>query len=241
MHAYLLRLVPAVVLALAVCTAPAAVARPVAPAHAPALAAAHAPALAAAEPDPVVFVHGWNSDGSTWNTFVDRFRADGRPADRLYRWTYPTSQPNATTASQLAATVDRVLAATGATEVDLVTHSMGALPSRYYLKNLGGDAKVDAWVSLAGPNHGTDTAHFCGQASCVEMRPGSAFLTALNTGDETPGSTRYATWRSPCDLVVNPDSTVALAGALNTRTPCLQHSALLTDAGVYAQVRDHIG
>ncbi|MFI7355798.1 esterase/lipase family protein [Streptomyces avidinii] len=232
MHAYLLRLVPAVALALAVCAAPAA-ARPIAPGH--------VPAHVAAEPDPVVFVHGWNSDGSTWNTFVDRFRADGRPADRLYRWTYPTSQPNATTASQLAATIDRVLTATGADEVDLVTHSMGALPSRYYLKNLGGDAKVDAWVSLAGPNHGTDTARLCGQASCVEMRPGSAFLTALNAGDETPGPTRYATWRSPCDLVVGPDSTVALAGAVNTRIPCLQHSAFLTDPGVYAQVRDHIG
>ncbi|WP_079407077.1 esterase/lipase family protein [Streptomyces sp. 3211] len=228
MHAYLLRLVPAVALALAVCAGPAA-ARP--------LAAPHAPA----EPDPVVFVHGWNSDGSVWNTFAERLRADGRPADHLYRWTYPTSQSNATTASQLASVVDGVLAATGAAKVDLVTHSMGALPSRHYLKNLGGDAKVDAWVSLAGPNHGTDTAHFCGQVSCIEMRPGSAFLNALNAVDETPGSTRYATWWSPCDLVINPDRTVALSGAVNTRTPCLLHSAFLTDAGVYAQVRDHIG
>ncbi|MFJ7586810.1 esterase/lipase family protein [Streptomyces sp. NPDC097617] len=228
MYSYLLRIAGAVVLSLAVCATPAA-ARPAAVAQAP------------AEPDPVVFVHGWNSDGSVWNTMVDRFRADGRPADRLYRWTYPTSQSNATTASQLAATVDRVLTETGAARVDLVTHSMGALSSRHYLKNLGGDAEVDAWVSLAGPNHGTETARLCGQASCVEMRPRSAFLTALNADDETPGATRYATWWSPCDLVINPDSTVALVGAVNTRTPCLLHSAFLGDAGVYAQVRDHIG
>ncbi|MFJ7203890.1 esterase/lipase family protein [Streptomyces sp. NPDC098789] len=228
MHSPALRVVPAVVLALATFAAPAA-ARPAAPAPAPAV------------PDPVVFVHGWNSDGATWNTMAGRFRADGWPADRLVQWTYPTSGSNAGTAQQLAEVIDRVLRTTGAMKVDLVSHSMGALSSRYYLKNLGGDAKVDAWVSLAGPNHGTDTARWCGQDSCVEMRPGSAFLAALNKGDETPGATRYATWWSSCDGVINPDSSVALAGAVNTRTPCLQHGAFPGDAGVYTAVRDHIG
>ncbi|WP_445271394.1 esterase/lipase family protein [Streptomyces antimicrobicus] len=188
-------------------------------------------------PDPIVFVHGWNTDGSTWNTMADRFRADGWPADRLDRWTYPSSQSNVTTATELAQEIDRVLAATGAAKVDLVTHSMGGLSSRHYLKNLGGTAKVDAWISLAGPNHGTTTARWCGGAACAEMRPGSAFLAALNTGDETPGDTRYATWWSPCDSIIDPDDTVALTGAANTRTACLQHTAFPVDAGVYAQVK----
>ncbi|MBB5926880.1 esterase/lipase family protein [Streptomyces echinatus] len=205
--------------------------------------AAAAPALAAraaSTPDPIVFVHGWNSDGSTWNTMAERFRADGWPAGRLHRWSYPTSQSNATTAIQLAQEIDHVLAATGASKVDLVTHSMGGLSSRYYLKNMAGDAKVDAWVSLAGPNHGTGAAYLCGGASCTEMRPGSAFLDALNAGDETPGTTRYATWRSPCDGIVTPADTVALAGALNTETACLQHTAFPADAAVYREVRDHV-
>ncbi|MEV7729684.1 triacylglycerol lipase [Streptomyces sp. NPDC087917] len=206
----------------------------------PQAAAAPASAQAPAGPDPVVFVHGWNSDGSTWNTMAERFRSDGWPADHLYQWTYPASQSNVTTATQLATEIDRVLAATGAAKVDLVTHSMGALSSRHYLKNLGGDAKVDAWVSLAGPNHGTDAARLCGGAACVDMRPGSAFLNALNEGDETPGSARYATWWSPCDTLINPDSSVALDGAVNTRTPCLRHTAFPQDARVYAEVKAHI-
>jgi triacylglycerol lipase len=208
-----------------------------------ALAACPAPPAAAAAapvPDPVVFVHGWNSDGPVWAAMAERFRADGWPADRLHRWTYPTSQSNATTAGRLAAEIDRVLAATGAAEVDLVTHSMGSLSSRHYLKNTAGEGKVDAWVSLAGPNHGTNAAHLCGGASCADMRPGSPFLTAVNTGDETPGSTRYATWRSPCDLVVSPGSSVALTGAVNTVTACLGHSAFPADETVYEQVKAHI-
>ncbi|WP_411104215.1 esterase/lipase family protein [Streptomyces sp. cmx-4-9] len=194
----------------------------------------------AAGPDPVVFVHGWNSDGSTWQTMADRFRADGWPAGHLDQWTYNANQSNATVAVQLAEEIDRVLDATGAGTVDVVTHSMGALSSRYYLKNLGGAAKVDAWVSLAGPNHGTETARWCGGAPCIEMRPGSDFLATLNSGDETPGTPRYATWGSPCDSVINPADSVALDGAAHTTTACLDHSGLRTDRRVYEEVKAHI-
>ncbi|MEU2118105.1 triacylglycerol lipase [Streptomyces sp. NPDC016459] len=191
-------------------------------------------------PDPVVFVHGWNSDGSTWRTMADRFRADGWPVDHLDRWTYDATQSNATTATRLADEIDRILDLTGASKVDVVTHSMGALSSRYYLKNLRGVSKVDAWVSLAGPNRGTETARWCSGAPCVEMRPGSEFLNALNSGDETPGAPRYATWGSPCDIVINPKNSVALSGALNRTTPCLGHGDLHTDSTVYEEVKTHI-
>ncbi|WP_219821972.1 triacylglycerol lipase [Streptomyces sp. Ru71] len=190
--------------------------------------------------NPVLFVHGYSGDGSNWNTMADRFRTDGWPSSYLDQWTYDWHQSNTTTAQQLSAEVDRLLAATGATKVDIVSHSMGGLSSRSYLKNLGGTAKVDAWVSLGGPNHGTDTANTCFDTSCTEMRIGSDFLAALNSGDETPGSPRYATWWSPCDTVINPDSSVALAGAANTKTACLSHTGLLSDATVYAQTRDMI-
>lgn len=56
---------------------------------------------------------------------------------------------------ELAAMVDRVLAATGAEEVDLVGHSQGggALPG-YYINVLGGSEKVNTRVGLA-PSTGT--------------------------------------------------------------------------------------
>ncbi|MFD3869401.1 esterase/lipase family protein [Streptomyces sp. NPDC058623] len=157
---------------------------PLLPTHASAANSGHQ----ATGPDPVVFVHGWNSDGSTWQAMADRLRNDGWPDGHLDQWTYNAGQSNTTTAKQLADEVQRVLDATGATKVDIVTHSMGALSSRHYLKNLGGTFKVDAWVSLAGPNHGTETARWCAGAPCIEMRPGSTFLNNLNSDDETPGT-----------------------------------------------------
>ena len=199
-----------------------------------------ATAPAAMANDPILFVHGWNADSSTWTTMVSRFSADGWTAAELNNWSYNTSQSNATTAQQIAAKVDQIRAATGAAKVDLVTHSMGGLSSRYYVKNLGGDATVDEWVSLGGPNHGTDTANFCFSTACTEMRIGSNFLKALNARDETPGAVNYRTWWSPCDVVINPDSSVSLKGAVNTQTGCLSHGDLHEDAGVYAQVRDYV-
>ena len=190
--------------------------------------------------DPILFVHGWNSSASTWNTFVSRFASDGWTSAQLNNWSYSYSQSNRTTAAQIQAKVDGILAATGATKVDIITHSMGGLSSRWYVKFLGGDAKVDEWVSLGGPNHGTDFANWCFDVSCGEMRPGSAFLAELNAGDESPGLVNYRTWWSPCDEIINPDSSVSIAGATNTKTACLSHSNLHEDATVYAQVRDYV-
>jgi triacylglycerol esterase/lipase EstA (alpha/beta hydrolase family) len=198
------------------------------------------PAVAQAR-DPILFVHGWNSSASTWNTMVGRFAADGWTSAELNTWSYNTAQSNATTASQLATRVNAVLAATGTARLDLVSHSMGGLSTRYYVKNLSGGPKVDEFVSLAGPNHGTGTANLCfWNTSCFEMRPGSSFLNALNSGDETPSTPRYGTWWSPCDEVINPDTSTILSGAANTQTPCLSHSGVKDSASVYAQVREFV-
>jgi triacylglycerol lipase len=203
--------------------------------------AALAPAATAAAVEPILFVHGWNSSGSIWNTMIGRFQADGWTAAQTNNWSYNTAQSNVTTAGQVNTKVDQIRAATGAAKVDIISHSMGGLSTRYYLKNLGGQAEVDEWVSLGGPNHGTTTANlWFWNTSCVEMQPGSSFLNALNSGDETPGSVVYGTWWSPCDSVINPDSSVSLVGATNTQTACLGHSDLYTDLTVYGQVRNFV-
>jgi triacylglycerol lipase len=188
--------------------------------------------------NPVLFVHGWNSSGAAWFTMIDRFKADGYSDQELFNWSYYSAQSNATTAQELSRKVDSILTVTGASKVDIVTHSMGALSARYYIKNLGGGAKVDDFVSLAGPNHGTNTAFFCAQTACIEMRPNSSFLNALNKKDETPGRIiSYGTWWSGCDEVINPQKSTILSGATNTQTVCLRHSDMHEDAGVYAQVK----
>jgi len=194
------------------------------------------PAHATTVHQPILFVHGWSSNGATWNEMLGSFRAIGYTDSELFAISYNTSQSNVTTAQQLKTQVDEIQALTGWATVDVISHSMGSMSSRYYLKNLGGQSEVDAWVSLAGSNHGTTTARFCTQTSCKEMRPSSSFLAALNSVDETPGPVRYRTWWSPCDTTINPDSSVSLIGAINTKTACIGHSVMLTNDTVFSQV-----
>ncbi len=117
-------------------------------------------------------------------------------------------------AAELATYVDRVLAATGADRVSLVGHSQGGMMPRYYIKYLGGDLLVDDLVGIAPSNHGTSLlgrgesllAALVGGIcrSCQQQAAGSAFLTDLNRGDETPGPVSYTQITTRYDEVVVP-------------------------------------
>src|SRR2546425_12893845 len=90
---------------------------------------------------------------------IPLFKADGWESNRLFAYTFSSTKSNASIAQDVKARVDQIRAATGAAKVDIITHSMGGLSSRYYLKNLGGQANIDDWASLGGPNHGTTWAY----------------------------------------------------------------------------------
>ncbi len=187
---------------------------------------------------PIVFVYGWNGSAGTWSTMVSRFEADGLPASKVNIFNYDDSQSNVITAGELGTYINQVLATTGAKQVDVVTHSMGGLSIRYLLKNNTSFwPKVAAVAELAAPNHGTDLADLWFGDAVTEMQPGSAFLTALNTGDNTPGPAKWATWWSSCDEVIVPDTSDPLPTATNTQTACLDHSAIHDDLTTYQQVK----
>jgi triacylglycerol lipase len=193
----------------------------------------------AAERDPVIFVHGYKGGAWNWNEMIADFKADGWSGSRLFAMSYDITQSNKTTAAQLRDLVNSVRAQTGAAKVDIVAHSMGSLSSRWYIKFLGGTSYVDQWVSLGGPNHGTNLTPACSWliTSCAEMASSSSFLRDLNADDETPGSVRYQTYWSSCDELVNPDSSTIVSGATNTNVGCIEHAWLLVSNPVSQQVR----
>lgn len=191
----------------------------------------------AEHPNPVVLVHGLGATASeNWYFLAPQLAAQGYC---VYAKTYGMDaryesrggfKPMDQSAVELKNFVDEVLAATGAKKVDLVGHSEGAIMPRWYLKFLGGAAKVDHFVGWAGPNHGTNIqgitelrtafpgwdqqmGQYCG--SCPQFMPGSDFLTKLNAGDETPGSVKYTVIVTKYDEVVTPYRTSFLEGANN--------------------------
>jgi pimeloyl-ACP methyl ester carboxylesterase len=118
----------------------------------------------------------------------------------------------------LRAFVHAVLDYTGAEQVDIVAHSLGGTISREWMRQDNAYGLVRSLVSVASPHHGIincspsplnywQLAAFGGftpsSAVCVELgATDTPFLSALNAGDETPGPTRYLTFRATdSDLV----------------------------------------
>ncbi|MDX3642450.1 esterase/lipase family protein [Streptomyces sp. MB09-02B] len=139
-------------------------------------------------------------------------------------------------AEQLDAFVDRVLAATGAAEADLVGHSQGGMMPRYYLKFLGGAAEVNALVGIAPSNHGTTLNgltqlldHFPGAGDLLSTATpaladqvvGSPFLTKLNAGGDTVPGVTYTVLATKYDEVVTPYRSQFLDGP-NVRNIVIQ-------------------
>src|SRR3954468_5632834 len=181
----------------------------------------------AAHPYPVVLVHGTFGDMTvSWNLISPRLKHDGYCVFAL-DYGQRATDPIEGSAAQLRDFVARVLAATGARKVSLVGHSQGGMMPRYYIKFLGGLGKVEDLIGLAPSNHGTsnpgalllDGASLCD--SCGQQTAGSAFITHLNAGDETPGSVSYTAVETRYDEVVIPYTSAFLSGP-NTTNVLLQ-------------------
>ncbi|MFD6102737.1 esterase/lipase family protein [Nocardia salmonicida] len=113
-----------------------------------------------AHPQPVVLLHGLSNQTITWNTLAPVLVSEGYC---VFSTTYGTGPlgsvgavaPIEENAVQIGAFIDRVLAATGAPRVDLVGHSMGGAIPFYYINHLGGASRIDDYIAMAAPFHGT--------------------------------------------------------------------------------------
>jgi len=81
--------------------------------------------------------------------------------------------------------VDAVLTATNKEKAIIVSHSMGGIISRYYVKYDGGDSKVEKLITISGPHYGTrDLVSFGsgigGAQESKQMQINSDFLNNLN-------------------------------------------------------------
>lgn len=216
----------------------------------------------AAHPDPVILVHGTFADMSdSWQALSPLLYDHGYCVFALNYGSfngsgslgiYATGEIGAS-AQQLSAFVDKVRSATGASKVDLVGHSQGGMMPRYYLKFLGGAAKVSTLVGLAPSNHGTTlnglftlARYFPGSnalladcPACQEQEAGSPFLTNLNSGGETVPGVSYTVIESRNDEVVTPYTSAFLSGS-GVHNITLQRQCVLDQGEHLSMPYDHI-
>ncbi|HYQ77725.1 MAG TPA: alpha/beta fold hydrolase [Solirubrobacterales bacterium] len=217
----------------------------------------------AAHPRPVVLVHGTFADMSnSWQAISPLLKNNGYCVFALNYGDYNGSgaigvygvDDIPTSAAELNAFVDKVRAATGAAEVDLVGHSQGGMMPRYYLKYLGGAAEVHTLVGLSPSNHGTTldglfvlsnffpganqfTGALC--PACEQQRAGSAFITDLNSGGETVPGVEYTVIQTRYDQVVTPYTSAFLSGS-GVKNVLLQNQCILDLGDHLSMPYDHI-
>lgn len=207
-------------------------------------------ASAAPAKNPILLTHGLTADSLSWIAFKARLEADGYKV-------FTVDIPNrgfgdiATNSQAVKNKVDMIKAQTGASRIDLIGHSEGGLENRYYLRFLGGVSSVERYISLGTPNYGTYMANIVNFypineicLACEQMTIGSAFLTNLNSVDDTPGSVKYTAIYTKYDELVRPVSNAGLKnGSVNVlvQKVCpyriVGHAGLVIDGTVYQMAR----
>ncbi|TDD75403.1 alpha/beta fold hydrolase [Actinomadura darangshiensis] len=182
-------------------------------------------------PVPVVLVHGTTSNLGFSGARLAPLLANAGYC--VYAFNYgetPSSLGHvyglgdvAESARTMSAFVDKVLAATGAGRVDVIGNSQGGMMPNYYIKRLGGAAKVRTMVGLAPTNHGTtmgglvdlarslkvlglvnDAYRFVGAPAYTQQEDGSDFQNALFADGDTVPGVRYLTIATTHDTTVTP-------------------------------------
>lgn len=118
---------------------------------------------------PLLFVHGRGMHSSSFGPMIQYFRLKGYPEYCMRAIDLvPTDGPNIDAAEkQIAPEVERYITevnrirksraenAPAVTKIDIIAHSMGSMSTRWYAAKLRPD-RVRVWISLAGPNHGSN-------------------------------------------------------------------------------------
>ena len=135
--------------------------------------------------------------------------------------------------------IERILAQTPSQRIDIIGHSMGGLIGLYYVKKLGGHARVRKLIMMGTPVRGTWAA-LAGvltlglwSTSSWQLLPRSRFLDELAQGP-MPANVEIHTIAAARDWVV-PLATTRLGGASAWTVP-LGHSSLVVSEEVYRRV-----
>ncbi|MEH1847076.1 MAG: triacylglycerol lipase [Nostoc sp.] len=140
---------------------------------------------------------------------------------------------------QLAKQVADYITVTFASEqrLDLVGFSMGGIVSRYYVQRLGGINRVQRFITISSPHHGTVVAYGSRRPGCVQMRPNSIFLKDLNSDALILGQLDLTSIWTPYDLMIVPANSSQMSVGSEVIVPVALHPWMLTDPRSLAVVK----
>jgi triacylglycerol lipase len=176
--------------------------------------------------DTVVLVHGFLATAGVLRPLAKALEAEVGIATASF-----THRPGIGVV-ELAERVAQVVQRVPSGRVHLVGHSIGGLAARWFVQELGGDARVVQTLSLASPFWGVRRAELVPGALARDLEPESALLAKLRAGIAA-GVPHFAV-SGTHDLVVGAAGTLGAAGEI-LADGC-GHNAILYDTKVLAHV-----
>lgn len=184
--------------------------------------------------NPVILVHGIYDTGRVFDQMIPYLRQKGWTVYDLDLVPNNGNMGLDTLAQQVADYID----ATFEPEqpIDLVGFSMGGIVSRYYVQRLGGINRVQRFVTISSPHHGTWIAYCREGMGCIQMRPDSVLLENLNRDAGLLKQIDFTCIWTPYDLMIVPATSSQMSVGRNVSVPVLNHSWMLTDSRSLAAV-----
>ncbi|MDR1190421.1 MAG: hypothetical protein LBK60_01985 [Verrucomicrobiales bacterium] len=184
--------------------------------------------------NPVVLVHGFKDSGQKMSRMAAWLRARGWATHT------PTLAPSwgQIGIDQLARQLDDYIASSlpAAGKFDLIGFSMGGLITRYWLQKLDRQRRVEHYLSIAAPHHGTLTAYCLPLPAARQMRYRSEFLRDLDADADILPNIKTAVLWTPLDLMIIPATSARLPGAREYKIPVPAHQLMVTSEKVFRVV-----
>ncbi|UUO17976.1 esterase/lipase family protein [Dolichospermum heterosporum] len=184
--------------------------------------------MATKQQNPVLLVHGINDTGAVFNKMAFSLRQQGLSVHTVDLIPNNGSEVLEKLAQQVANYVNDTFAT--AQPLDIVGFSMGGIVSRYYIQRLGGINRVQRFITISSPHHGTIVAYGTWLAGALQMRPHSDFLNDLNSDVEMLKQLDFTSIWTPYDLMIIPTESSQLGIGKEITLPVLLHPLMLTDS-----------
>ncbi|MDJ1174218.1 lipase family alpha/beta hydrolase [Roseofilum capinflatum] len=184
--------------------------------------------------NPVLLIHGIFRKAYVFNRMVKYLKERGWDVHRF------DVVPNTSVvgldrlAQQIKTYVDQNFAPDQ--PIDLIGLSMGGLVSRYYVQRLGGLDKIQRFITIASPHHGTYMAYLLPFIGAVQMRPGSQFLADLNGDVQQLEKVKFSSLWTPYDFVIVPAQSSIMPVGTNIKLCVFPHAMMVRSTSTLVTV-----
>lgn len=182
----------------------------------------------------IILVHGIFDTGKIFDRLISKLEANGH---QCYA---PDLNPSdgklgiADLSEKLKKYIDQQVGAD--VPIAVIGFSMGAIVSRYYLQQLEGYQRTNAFFSISGPHKGTLTAYFYPGKGVKDLRPNSRLLHELAKTENVLSHIALYSYRTPLDAMIVPSKSSDWQIARNVKSNALLHSFMLKDSIVCSHI-----